>query len=346
MVITKARVGMAASYAGQMLFPLAGPHVVIQMTATEHGVTGRRDAIATAAMAHRGEIILEPPESPGGPSAIKGWFQDPYDPAFDRDALNCVSDDDRLDAVLPKHPLSKIRATLAAIRATATLNDAMPRAAVPDRPSARFQALQPRRGRMSSAALGLLCLQAGRFPQSEQALAESIGELEASGRAPDADLARQLLLLGLALDCQGKHHEAIPVFQRSERAAVAALGPDDLLVGQSVNNQARARIAIHDHAAAEPQFERALALFESKEGQQSNTAIALNGLGMVRNAQQRYDDAIPLLERALKIFEKEYGPECPDCGTVWGHLAIAFAHTGDERRAKDAMALARHISKR
>lgn len=343
LLITKARAGLAAVYVGRILLPLEGPHFVIEMHAAEGGITGERDAIVIGALAERGEIELEPPESPEGPSRIKGWFQDPYDPAFDRDALNCVSDDERLDALLPKHPLSKIRGTLTLIRNTATLDPTTALQGVPRWPRASVDTLDPRRGRMSSGALGMLCFQAGLFQQSEQAFVNSIAEAEAGGRSPDADLANQLLLLGLACDCQGKHADAVPIFQRSERAAAASLGPDHPLVGQAVTNQARALIAIRDYTAAEPLCERALALFESKEGEGMNAAVALNGLGMVRNSQQRYRDAIPLLERALRIFEKERGPNFEDCGTVLGHLAIAFAHTGDDRRANDAVLRAQAI---
>jgi tetratricopeptide (TPR) repeat protein len=99
-----------------------------------------------------------------------------------------------------------------------------------------------------------------------------------------------------------------------------------------------------DHVAAEPLFERALAIFES-EGEGSSTAVALNGLGTVRNAQERYDEAIPLLERALGIFEKEHGPECRDSADVWGNLAISFAYVGDERRATHALSRAEAILK-
>jgi hypothetical protein len=136
MVITKARLRLSASYVGRMMFPLAGPQYVVRIDAIEHGVTGQRDAIALAAMAERGEIVFEPPELAGEPRRIKGWCQDPYDPAFDRDALNFVSGGERLDVVVPKHPLSKIRATLALIRNTTTLEASMSLTSVPRGPAA------------------------------------------------------------------------------------------------------------------------------------------------------------------------------------------------------------------
>jgi tetratricopeptide (TPR) repeat protein len=191
----------------------------------------------------------------------------------------------------------------------------------------------------------MICFHAKRFRDSEAAFAESIAAWDASGSAPNADIARQLLLLGHACECQGKQRDALFAFQRSERAAVASLGPDHLLVALAVNNQGRALIAMKDHIAAEPLFERALARFESTEGQGSNTAIALNGLGMVRNAQKRHGEAIPLLERALRIFEKEHGSQFRDNADVWGNLAMSFACIGDERRANHARSRAEAILK-
>jgi hypothetical protein len=81
-------------------------------------------------------------------------------------------------------------------------------------------------------------------------------------------------------------------------------------------------------------------------GQRDAIATTVNnGLGMVRNAQKRHDEAIPLLERALRIFEKEHGPRFRDNADVWGNLAMSFAYTGDERRANHARSRAEAILK-
>lgn len=340
-VITKARVGMAAAYAGRLTFPLTAPHFVVQIEAVERGTTGQRDAMATAIMAQRGELQFEAPEVPGGPRRIKGWAQDPYDQGFDRDTLNFVSDDERLDVLMPGHPLSKLRRTLAGIQETATLEGD---AVFTNRSIPSSETPPPRRGRISSAALGMLCFHAKRFDHSETAFRESIAAWETSGSAPDADIATQFLLLGLACECQGKHRDALPIFQRAERAAVASLGPNDVLAAHAANNQARVLLAMKDPLAAEPLFERALASFESTEGDSSSTAVALNGLGMVRHSQQRAEEAIRLFERALRIFEKEHGAECQDCADVWRNLAMSLAHIGDSQGANHALSRAKAIS--
>ena len=158
-----------------------------------------------------------------------------------------------------------------------------------------------------------------------------------AGRPLDVDIAQQLLGLGLSRDCQGKHRESISAYERSEQLARTFLEPGHPLIAMAINNRARALIALDDHAAAEPAFEQALQMFDAREGQQTNAAIALNGLGMVRNAQERRAEAIPFLEKALKIFETTIGPAAPDCGDVWLNLARAYAHVGDVERAQQAL---------
>jgi hypothetical protein len=48
----------------------------------------------------------------------ESWAQDPYDPAYsgaDRSTLRFVSDDACYDSLFPEHPMSRIRAILAAL---------------------------------------------------------------------------------------------------------------------------------------------------------------------------------------------------------------------------------------
>jgi hypothetical protein len=335
--VIKSRDGLKAKYSGSLLVPLAAPHYEIRMDAEERGITGQRDAIVTACLAQRGEIRLELPDARGGPARISGFCEDPYDPQFDRDTLNCVSDDERVDLVLSDHPLSRMRRTLALIRESLTFAPGAllegTGAAVPD----ASRHAEPRRGRLSHATAGTLLFKARLFDQSEAAFAASIAEHEMAGRPLDVDIAQQLLGLGLSRDCQGKHRESIPAYERAEQVARTFLEPGHPLIAMTINNRARALIALNDHAAAEPAFEQALQMFHALEGQQTNAAIALNGMGMVRNAQERWAEAIPFLEKALKIFDAAIGPDAPDCGDVSLNLARAYAHVGDVERAQQAL---------
>ena len=85
----------------------------------EGGFTGSREALVNAMVAQAGELVLEDPR-PDGSCAIKGWFQDAYEPAFDAGALNSYTDDERVDPFVPAHPLSRTRAWLATLASTLT----------------------------------------------------------------------------------------------------------------------------------------------------------------------------------------------------------------------------------
>ena len=77
----------------------------------------------------------------------------------------------------------------------------------------------------------------------------------------------------------------------------------------------------------------------------SNAAVALNGLGLVRNQQGRYSDAIPLFEKALSGFEAAHGPDFPDVATVLRNMAFSWQKLGDDRKARELLQRAARVSK-
>jgi predicted Zn-dependent protease len=64
---------------------------------------------------------------------------------------------------------------------------------------------------------------------------------------------------------------------------------------------------------------------------------------MVPIPQERHAEAVPLLEESLHWFQQANGHEIPDCADVWSNLAVAFANTGDQKRARHASANAQAI---
>jgi len=79
-----------------------------------------------------------------------------------------------------------------------------------------------------------------------------------------------------------------------------------------------------NYAAAEPLFQRALAIWETGLGlEHPNVASALNNLGTLLEAQEKYVEAQPLLQRALAIRIKALGPEHPDVATVLNNMAAS-----------------------
>ena len=114
-VIYKRQEQLAHAYTGMVIVPARSEHFIITMASIERGVTGARDSLATTTLLQEGELDL-----PAETGRIPGYTKDPYDSDFDAVAVNSVADDERFDALLPLHPLSKLRRTLRTI--TGSLN--------------------------------------------------------------------------------------------------------------------------------------------------------------------------------------------------------------------------------
>jgi len=74
-----------------------------------------------------------------------------------------------------------------------------------------------------------------------------------------------------------------------------------------------------------------------------HTAISLNNLGELYSAQERYDEAEPLLRRALHIREVSLGSANTDVATVLENLARLLHNTAREAEAQELEERAKSI---
>lgn len=341
-VIRKYERRPAYAYDGRLIVPLRDATCTITMTSIERGVTGTRDATVTACLAERGELEIEYAEDKrGAPGKVKGWFQDPYDSAWTGHSLYSMSDDDRLDTLFPKHPLSKIRNSLAVIQETLSVDPSIVPDGIGPPWSTECEPLQGARHLLSAAAVGSLYLLAGRFDLAEKVLADAVLAADEGG-ANDIRVARDLLLLGLAQDFLAKHADAEQSLSRSCAIFRATAGEEDVETAQALSNLARVYLSLNRYGDAEPLFDRTLKVFQEKD-EPGSAAVALNGLGLVRNSQGRYAEALACLEQALTIFEKLHGPQFPDCADVLRNMAAAFQGLGESRKASEALERARRV---
>lgn len=354
-VIKKYERRPAYAYKAILIIPFKNTQCAVTIDSIERGVTGERDALVTSQLAARGELKFEFDAGSGEPRKIKGWFQDPYDSDYPGSAIYSMSDDDRLDALFPRHPLSKIRKCLGRILDTLVIDYGI----LKDTALARDEAEEQERRETSSQArrllssgtvgslyilFGLSLLEAGKFDEAERLLAVSISELERATEVNDFEVAQHLLFLGLAYDSQGKYLDAESVLSRARSIFEQCLGDEDLNTAQATLNLARVFVSLGKHSEAEPLFLQALRVFNEKDASGSNAAVALNGLGLVRNARGLYREAIACFDQALGIFQKVHGPEFADCATVLRNMAVSLRHTGDDQRAEEALNRARQIN--
>ena len=117
--IYKREDGAGYLYGGQLFIPHQETVWVIGASAREHGTTGTREALVTAQLAGQGRLEIEPtPDATGAGGKIRNWFRDPYDPKYSGRVLRSIADDEEYDALVPHHPLSRLRRTLMTVRRT------------------------------------------------------------------------------------------------------------------------------------------------------------------------------------------------------------------------------------
>jgi Tfp pilus assembly protein PilF len=346
MAIDKYERRPACDYVGAITIPLADSHFEIVMNAREHGITGVREAVVINHLLKRGELdlsALTSAESEVVP--IPGWCHDPYDPGYDGRVLYSLSDDARLDALFPDHPLSRIRCSFARIQPSLEFDASVSITSAP-----RFHVddavwTAPAASRISAKAMGSLYLKAGRYDEVENVITESLRQLERSSDADPMAVARESLLVGFAYENQGKLKYAETAFRRASASFEVVLGENHPNTAHAINNLAHALIAQGKHEEAEPLFRRVLRVFETAVESSSDAGVALNGLGLVYNARGLYAEAIPCFERALAIFERVHGPTFPDVATVLRNMAFSWKRLGNTERMVEAWERAERVDR-
>ena len=338
-IITKFERRPSYVYEGTLVVPLRDAHGRLVVLAREHGMTGMREAVITNHLLSLDELDLRSVSTSGESedgAPIPGWVKDPYDAVDVGRPVRSLADDPRVDAVFPDHPLSRVRTTLATMRATMEFKEV----GDADADQTLSFASSGEEGRtsheMSGGAVGSLLLAMNRAADAQAVLEESVKRHAAHAGADPARVATEWQWLGFAHEAQGQTEGAEAAFLEAATRFAAAMGERHLRTAQAINNRARMLLARMDAAGAEPLFRFALDVFESEGADRSDAAIALNGLGLVHIARERYTEALDCFERAVGIFERVHGPAFPDIATVLRNMALAWKRLGNPQRMADA----------
>jgi tetratricopeptide (TPR) repeat protein len=97
---------------------------------------------------------------------------------------------------------------------------------------------------------------------------------------------------------------------------------------------------------AERQFATAVELAKGLGEDDPREALSLFNQADALVAQARFDDAIPLFQRALEIDEKVLGPDHPDVAPVLEHYAVPLRQMGRIAQAEAAEERVRRIHAR
>lgn len=104
------------NYQMNALIPTTEGRYVLQIAGLETGTTGIREAIGIIIFMKRSGIS-------DLTAAAEAFRRDPYDHAFDKDALFNVCDEREYDSAMPDHPLSRCRAEMDRLLGTLVISD-------------------------------------------------------------------------------------------------------------------------------------------------------------------------------------------------------------------------------
>lgn len=151
----------------------------------------------------------------------------------------------------------------------------------------------------------------------EKSLRESVANLEKQG-ADDLRLAVPLQALGVYLAQRQRLAEAEPLLRRALAILEKHRGPNHPDVATALINISVVHAVKLDEKEnpAGPMLARAVAILERTNREDPQIARALTTMAMLRTVRRDFDQAEPLLKRALAIREKSSGANSPEVAGV------------------------------
>jgi tetratricopeptide (TPR) repeat protein len=146
---------------------------------------------------------------------------------------------------------------------------------------------------------------------------------------------------GNVFELSGRHDEALRAAVTARTELARLLGPDHPKVATASNNEGEALNSLHRYPEAEAAYARALGIWRQSGSDPFLVAYALTGLGIAYIGEGRSEEAIALLEEALRTrAEKDRDPE--HLGETRFALARAlWSRPAERQRARDLARQAR-----
>ncbi len=153
----------------------------------------------------------------------------------------------------------------------------------------------------------------------------------------DHEMAVVLRRLGTALSAQGRHEEALLVYERAHAAFVQALGGEHPRVGSTLVNLGTTLSALGRHEEALRPLRQGVGILErTLPARHPFRSMALDALGGALGREGRTEEAVRVLRRAVEAAEQVRGPEHPDVAQPCSTLGLVLVEAG---RASEAVAV-------
>ncbi|GAQ92712.1 Kinesin light chain [Klebsormidium nitens] len=151
---------------------------------------------------------------------------------------------------------------------------------------------------------------------------------------PSLDLASAWHVRASIYKKQGRHAEALQLYERSRRVRERALGPIHTHVAATLIKMAGVLVDQGNFEEALPLYQMALRIYEKALGPDHlSVATTLNNMARMLVRQGKYEEARPRFERSLRIQEEALGPDHPEVGRVLHNMAGLLTGQGRNEEA-------------
>ncbi|MCK1267242.1 MULTISPECIES: CHAT domain-containing protein [unclassified Bradyrhizobium] len=251
--------------------------------------------------------------------------------------------EERARVVAPNHQAESAAKLEALLRGLANLT--MSPSAIPTAESVAIlteQLYGPRRYQTGIALndLGQMYSEVGRYTEAEANLKRAVDVFD---RIPDRDsyrgwgsnMATSLNNLGLLYTYTSRYDEALPLLERAHLLDLAFSGENSSDAAASINNIGLVYLRTGRLREAEQAFRDALETDERISGPASRlVGIRLMNLAAALAGAGKYDEAMPLMQRARTNLAKRAGENYIGVASIDGQIAGLFAELGKLKEAE------------
>lgn len=178
----------------------------------------------------------------------------------------------------------------------------------------------------------------GRFEECEEHHRRGL-QIRRRVLGPDhPDVGVSQFNLGSVILTQGRPKEAMEHLEDSLRIREQAFGFRHVSVAQSEGALGRAHMEVGEVDEGRAMLERSLSTYEDTRGPvHMDTAVALELVAWADRVGKRFQDALPLQTRALKIREQVMGKEDPSLVFPLVELGINYLELGQPEPAREVL---------
>ncbi len=193
--------------------------------------------------------------------------------------------------------------------------------------------------------LGACYLDLGRYVEAESHLRRAIREGESSSGLSELALAVALNNFGVLMTRIGRESRALDAFDQSLEIRRRLLGPHHAGVARQLHNLARLHVENNHLDRAEQLYLEALDIWENFDGSVADVSAGLTGLSNLYVHRNKPAEALPLAERAVRLWENKLDRSHPTYSFLLNNLAKVYIALGQFERAELLIQQALEIAK-